>query len=144
MDEVIVVEDRVDAQCRRHVHLMSNIQYTSIDIPYPPDMWMGNCEAGVWHYRADYPYRGVLDIGCIYDGGNFRRLVVWSLDGYELIKVALHDAWNEYVRLFQGAPQHAFIKKLPSIVPNGHEVGGMTLVEAEWMMDCAVAVGRRG
>lgn len=141
MDEVIVVEDRVDAQCVRHVHLMSNIELPCSSVPFPFERGSVTREAGVWHYRAEYPYRGALDVACINGGKNFRRLVVWNLEGYELIKLALYDAWNEYLRLFYGAAQYAFIKKLPANVPNGYEVGGMVLLEAEWMMERAVAVG---
>lgn len=144
MDEVIVIEDRVDVQCVRHVHLMSNIELPCNRIPFPRERGFMTREAGVWHYRAEYPYRGALDVACINNGTNYRRLVVWSLDGYDLIKPALHDAWHEYLRLFHGAPQFAFVRQLPAVVQNGYEVGGMTLIEAEWMLEKAVAVGCKG
>lgn len=141
MDEVIVIEDRVDAQCMRHVHLMSNIELGCTQIPFPLARGSVTREAGVWHYRAEYPYRGALDVACIYNVGNFRRLVVWSLDGYGSVKVALKDAWSEFYKLFGGEPAFAFMRKLPSGVENGHEVGGMILIEAEWMLERSVAVG---
>ena len=141
MDDIIVVEDRVDAHCVRHVHLMSNSDPACRDIPFLLERGSVTREAGVWHYRAEYPYRGALDVACVNSEKKFRRLVVWNLDGYELIKPALYDAWQEYLRIFHGAAQYAFVRCLPAKVPNGYEVGGMTLVEAEWMMENAVAVG---
>jgi len=142
--DVIVVEDRVDMQCVRHVHLMSNIELACTQMPFPLARGSVTREAGVWHYRAEYPYRGALDVGCINNGANFRRLVVWSLEGYDLVKPALNDAWEEYLRLFHGAAQYAFIKEIPAVIQNGHEVMGMTLIEAEWMLDRCVAVGCKG
>lgn len=139
--DVIVVEDHVDQQCIRHVHLMSNSAFNCTPAPFPIGKGAVTQEGGVWHLRVEYPYRGALDFPYACVEGNYRRLVVWSLDGYELIKLALMDAWYEYVRLFHGAPQFAFIKTLPSVVQNGYQIGGMTLMETEWMLEKCVAVG---
>ena len=148
MDDVIVIEDRVDEQCMRHVHLMSNCDFSLTPTTpqggaarLPLGEGMITREAGVWHYRAEYPYRGALDVACINGGANFRRLVVWNLDGYESVKLALYDAMREFSRLFGGMPVCAFMRRLPTGVENGYEIGLMSLMQAEWMLERAVAVG---
>lgn len=142
-EDVIVIDDYVDPQCIRHVHVMSN---TPIDEAMqmrfaPAGVGVVKQEIGAYHFRAQYPYRGVLDIACIGNAKKFRRLVVWNMEGYKSVKMALHDAWKEYCRLFGGKPQYAFVYRLPVGIENGFEVGEMTLIQAEWMLEKCVAVG---
>lgn len=139
-DGVIVVEDRVDMQCMRHVHWMSN---TPIPIP-SPNWGEGSVsqEMGVWHLRAVVPFRGVLDIET--GGGvKFRRFVAWSLDGCGSVREALGQARAEYVLLFGGSPQFGFMRSLPRGVEWFTEFDGLLLLDAEWMLEKCVAVGGR-
>lgn len=161
--ELIVVEDRVDMQCMRHVHWMSNsptpLSSSTTTSPHLPltginggsdVQWVQ--EAGAWHLRAVVPFRGVLDVHA--EGWvKMRRLVAWSLvdggqwtvDGGRLsVREGLREAWRLYVRLFGGEPRFAFMRRLPRGVENCVEVGGMVLLEAEWMLERCVAVGGRG
>lgn len=137
---VIVVEDRVDMQCVRHVHLMSNTP-----IPSPSPQWGEGSvshEMGVWHLRAVVPFRGALDIEA--EGWvKFRRFVVWSLEGCENVREALRQAKAEYERLFGGSPQFGFMRSLPRGVEWFTEFDGLLLLDAEWMLERAVAVGGR-
>jgi len=145
-NNIILIEDRVDLQCMRHLHLMANVQFEPGCLRkygYISGAIVTQ-EAGVWHLRAVHPFRGVADIPAACAVGKVRRLVVWHLDGYPLVKMALHDAWREYCRLFGGHPQFAFMRKLPNGIENGHEVSTMTLLEADWMLGRAVAVGGKG
>ena len=145
MSDVIVVENRVDMQCMRHLHLMSNLEFgRNILRTYGAPNGIATQEIGVWHFRAVYPYRGALDIACVGIEKKFRRLVVWSLQDYASVQVALRDARQEYCRLFGGEPQYAFMSKLPGGIESGHEFGEMTLLQAEWMLERCVAVGGRG
>ena len=140
-EELILIEDRVDEKCVRHVHVMSNVEPACGQIPFPVERGCVTREAGVWHYRAEYPYRGALDVACVNSDKNFRRLVVWSLDGYPSVKAALKDAWSEFCRLFGGEPAFAFMRNLPRGVEPGTEIGTMMLFDAEWMLERCVAVG---
>lgn len=144
--DVIVVEDYVDARCVRHVHLMSNADVAErvlTDYGVERGAWSVAFEAGVIHYRVEYPFRGALDVACINGGENYRRLVVWNMDGYTSVRLALRDAAVKFEDLFCGAPQFAFIRQMPSGVEHGTDVFGMTLIESEWMLERAVAVGGR-
>lgn len=150
MNDIIVVEDRVDGECVRHVHLMSNGDFSLTPThPYralrslPLGEGKVTREAGAWHWRAMYPFRGVLDIET--EGGvKFRRFVVWSLEGCESVRVALKQAKAEYERLFGGSPRFAFMRKLPNGVAWFTEFDGLLLLDAEWMLERCVAVGGRG
>jgi len=141
-EEIIELLNYVDGQCLRHLHLMSNIEFDAACMSrYAAVNGVVTREAGVWHLRAMHPYRGTIDIPAACKEGKIRRLVVWSLAEYASVQVALHDVWREYGRLFGGSPQFAFMRKLPRSVENGHEIGGMILLEAEWMLERCVAVG---
>jgi hypothetical protein len=139
MNEQIVVEDRIDPNGIRHLHVMSN---APISTPPPQEMGRGeiSVEAGVYHLRVFMPVRGVMDFHC--DGWpKFRRLVVWSLEGCPSVTSALQEAAREFGRCFGSRPQFAFVRKLPGAAVNGQDVGDLILLEADWMLERCVAVG---
>lgn len=145
--DVIVVEDRVDMQCVRHIHLMSNTMIADEALwMYGVDFvnWKAALETGVWNYRAVQPYRGVIDIPAACKEGKVRRLVVWNLEGCLSVTMALYDAAHEYERLFGGRAEFGFMKKLPKAAEHGMELGDLILLEAEWMLERCVAVGCKG
>ncbi len=135
----IVVENYVDPHCHRHLHLMAN---SSDALPFV-EKGIITQEAGVWHLRAEYPYRGVLDVECVGNHKKFRRLVVHSLDGCGSVRDAIHAAFTFFWATFRFQPGYVFMKKLPSGVENGQDFEGMVLVEADWMLERCVAVGGR-
>jgi len=157
MKDLIIVENYVDPQCIRHLHLMSNF---FIALP-PGSLERGvlKQETGVWHYRAEYPYRGVLDIACVGSEKKFRRLVVWSLtpplppphlgtngEGKYTIRNALSQAHTFFWSTFRFQPGYAFMRRLPAAAreANDQDVEGMVLLEATWMLEKCVAVGGKG
>lgn len=142
MNDVIVIENYVDSHCMRHLHLMSNFF-----IDRPSASQEGGTlkqEAGAWHYRAIYPYRGILDIACVENEKKFRRLVVWSLSGCESVRQAISQAESYFWATFRFRPGYVFMRRLPTAVDIGHApelLGGMILLEADWMLERCVAVG---
>ena len=149
MSEVIVVENAVTDQCMWRLHFMSNQEFDmEIYMEYGIYGWADmhvTREAGVYHLRAEWPYRGVLDIQA--EGWpRFRRLVVWPLveNGLTLrVSRAILYATAEYTRLFGGIPEYAFVRNLPEGAEFGQDVHGLILLEADWMMRNCVAVGGR-
>src|SRR5512140_3312306 len=119
MDDVIVVENYVDPQCMRHLHLMSNF---FINRP-TAGLERGELrqEAGVWHYRATYPYRGILDVKAACIDGKFRRLVVWSLAGSGSVREALCQAEVYFWAMFRFRPAYGFLRRLPAGVEHGQD-----------------------
>lgn len=163
MNDVIVVENRVDEQCMRVIHLMSNNELCAdavkrYDAPVGAQAEVKQ-EAGVWHLRAAWPYRGILDIQP--EGWpKFRRLIVWSLDGCVSVREAISQAIVAFWLVFKFRPGFVFMRKLPSGVENAaplslsatsphleeHKMGGgdeLILLEADWMLERCVAVGGR-
>lgn len=143
MDDVIRLENYVDAQCVRHVHLMSNVEIGHSTLrPYgmPEDAKVAvGKELGVWHVRASWPYTGILDVQAV-SWPKFRRLVVWNLEGCASVTEAFYHAAMEFERvLYGGKPEFAFMRKLPQGAQE--EVGKMQLFECEWMLERCVAVG---
>ncbi len=145
-NDVIVVENYVDSQCMRHVHLISNAEY-GLDVLtcYGAKTGLASKECGAWHYRATYAYRGPLDIACVGNEKKFRRFVVWNLEGCASVKAAISDACMEFCKLFGGKPQYAFMAKLPKGAVSGQHLAlgvcELDLFEAEWMLEKCVAVG---
>lgn len=162
MDEVIVIENSVSVDGVRRVHLMSNGPLCPADISpeYSGSRYDGRArlldhragylgeseveivkEAGVWHLRAEWPCRGLIQINC--EGWPCpKEFVVWSLAGCASVTAALFGAAKEFERIYEVRPQYAFIRRMPRGVENAHEIGELMLFEAEWMINKCVAVGR--
>lgn len=139
MDTLIVVENYVDSYCIKHLHLMSNF---FIDRPTASaEGGVLKQEAGVWHYRACYPYRGVLDIACVSTPKKFRRLVVWSMEGCGSVREAIAQAASYFWAVFKFQPGYAFIRKMPRTVESGEWLDEIVLLESDWMLNRCVAVG---
>ena len=146
LGEVIELENFVDGQCVRHIHLISNdplrLKPLSPKFGLPPNLGE-ECimkEAGVWHLRAVYPFRGVVDIHSS-QWVKFRRVVAWNLEGCASVREAIGQASMEFERLFHSKPKFVFMNKLPKGVEMFQDVDGMMLLEAEWMLERCVAVG---
>ena len=96
----------------------------------------------IFYGEATWPVREAVDFHC--EGWpKFRRLVVWNLEKCISVTAALHDAADEFERLFGGRASFAFMKKLPKQVENGVEVGDLSLFQSEWMIEHCIALGGR-
>ncbi len=138
-NDVVIVENYVDHQCIRHLHLMAN---SSIALPFL-EKGIITQETGAWHLRVEYPYRGVLDVEAACKHGKFRRLVVWSLEGCGSVRAAIDQAEVYFWTLFRFRPAYGFMKRLPNGAENGQDLDGLILLEADWMLGKCVAVGGR-
>lgn len=141
LNDVIVVENYVDHQCMRHLHLMCNSRDSLL---FAQRMGGGEIKQGngIHYYVAKYPYRGVLDMAvAVSDHKHFRRLVVWNLDGYSSMRKAIQDASTHFWTSFKFKPGYIFIKKLPKGIEHAQEYEEMILLEADWMPSKCIAVG---
>lgn len=157
--DVILIEDRLDGQCVRHVHLMSN-EVIGLEVlrAYGISTVTATVEqgetAGSYWLRASGPCRLVWNVdACV--AGKFRRLVAWSLEGCESVRGAIGGAARDFELIFGFAPKYAFVKRLPRGTEDGMDVSltpspspdgrgeSLILLEAEWMMERCVAVGGR-
>lgn len=138
MAEVIVVEDVVSENCVRRLHLMSN---APIEMSLPAEATVEQTqEAGVYHLRAEWPFKGALSIEA--EGWpQAKRMVAWSFDGCMNVTEALMHASVFYEHTFGRTPQYGFLRRLPSGVEEGRETGPLLVFSAEWMLEGAVVVG---
>ncbi len=159
MAEVIEIENFLDGQCVRHVHLMSNEEIgrnilRPYGIPATTAIIMKGETAGSYFVKAEWLYRGVWDVDAACRVGKFRRLVVWNLEGYEHVREAVNHAAIYFHAMFGGDAQFGFMRKLPKGIEHGMEIsltpspspegrGELMLLEAEWMLERCVAVGGR-
>lgn len=145
--EVIVVVDRLDGQCVRHVHLMSNeeigheVLHAYGIVQTTATIEVGK-EIGAYFVKASGPCKLVWNVNAAADG-KFRRLVAWSLVGCDSVREAMRGAARDFERIFGFAPKYVFMRKLPRGTENCMDVDGMILLEAEWMLETCVAVGGR-
>ncbi len=162
MAEVIEIENIVTRDCRRVIHLMSNRELTVEDLaafapqphplPHPPfghppqmsTFGEGKVEivqeAGVWHLRAEWPFRGALHLHA--EGWpQVKTMVAWPFAGCVNMIEAFMQASVYFEDAFRQKPRFGFVRKLPSGVEHGREVGPLMVFEADWALDKAVVVG---
>lgn len=137
---IVIVEDYVDRRCIRHVHIKCDRKFIVNPRTFPAGKGEMTEQDATWHFHAEYPYRGYLDIAYAGSEKKFRTAVVWNLEGYTSLKLAFLDARDEYKRLFGRCPQYGFMREMPVKLENGIELGGMIILEAPWMLEKSVAV----
>lgn len=148
MAGVIVIEDRLDEQCMRHVHLMGNEPIDEaglhpFGIPSTTAIIERGETAGSHFVKVELPFRGIWNVDAACREGKFRRLVLWHLDGFVSIRDAITRAEYEFAHLFGFAPGYVFIKQLPRGAFHCQDVDGMLLLEVDWMLERSIAVGGR-
>jgi hypothetical protein len=144
MNEIIELENIVNDDGMCVVHLMSNFELTvdalkKYNAPVDAKIEITK-EAGVHHILATWLMRGALKITA--EGWPVPKIfVMWNLEGYKSVKMAIHDAAKHYQDIYGVRPEYAFIRKLPNEIENGIEVDDLMLFKADWMVRKCVAVG---
>jgi len=138
MDEVIEIENYIDANCVRHLHLMSNVEFGPDDLSLPDGVpHTVTKEAGVYHLRASWKAREAF-AGTMRGSDRWERLVVlWHIDGK--ISTCARDAAHEFMRVFGRVPDFAAVCKIPRAaeqssldidIPLGDGLEPLALVES--------------
>ncbi|NUQ86293.1 MAG: hypothetical protein HUU11_16430 [Anaerolineales bacterium] len=111
MDEVIEVENYIDDQFVRHVHLMSNSQGFDANLPAGVTPTVTK-EAGVYHLRASWAAREAF-AGTMRGKDRIeRQIVLWALNG-ERVSKCIRDAAAEFGRVFSRRPSFAAVRSYP-------------------------------
>lgn len=111
MGEVIEVENYIDGQWMRHVHLMSNDETFDIVLPEYASPTI-NKETGVWHMRASWAAREAF-AGTMRGGDRIeRQIVLWALNG-ERVSVCIREAAQEFWKVFGRQPEFAAMYSYP-------------------------------
>jgi hypothetical protein len=127
MNEIIEVENYVDAQGVRRLHLMCNAEIRVDDLEPPyllPDGVNAEVkrEAGAWHLRAEWRAREAF-AGTM--RGSDRRewqVVLWALEKGDRIGAATQEATVLFRRAFGRHPQFAAVRRFPQGVDDLAEI----------------------
>lgn len=147
MNDVIELENRIDEQGMRVVHLMANRPLTATDLIgyWPPEGARVETarEAGVHHLRAEWTHVEIVEVR------PGQRYVLRQIRKGERVSEAVGAAVRDYLRAFGHGPQYAYLRRLPRGVPIGYAIRYLGweifLLQAdEWLPDGQVAVGEPG
>lgn len=111
MDDVIEVENYIDGQWMRHVHLMSNDENAEVDLPVYASPVITK-EGGVWHVRASWAAREAFAGTLRGDDRIERQIVLWAFSG-QRVSVCIRDAAREFWKVFCRQPDFAAVHEYP-------------------------------
>lgn len=127
MGEIIEIENYIDAQWVRHLHLMSNEEFdltaalsqegdgvlARYGVPAGVQVEVKK-EAGVYHFRAEWEARGAF-AGTMYGSDRReRQIVLWAMKPGERVSVSVQEAAVLFCRTFARNPKFAAVKVYPS------------------------------
>lgn len=151
MAEEIVIENRIDENGIRHLHVMSDkpISDRWRQMLFPENTTRGFViyqdklyvdDVRLHHLELAFTAIGIVDVHA--EGWpKFRRMIMRPLVEGDRMSLVIEAAVFEFAKRFHFWPGYAFTHKLPREVENGVEVSDVLLFEAEWMIPRYVAVG---
>lgn len=119
MDEIIEVENYVDANGIRFLHLMSNEDIDVDDFENPawliPDGVDVNCskEAGAYHLRATWRARQSFFGMMRGSDRHEKQMALWALESGDRISVGVHEATVLFRKAFGRNPNFAAVRTYP-------------------------------
>jgi len=141
MDEIIEVENYVDAHGTRFLHLMSNSEISVGDLEPP---WIVPAdvnakltrEAGAFHLRAEWLAREAFAGLMRGSDRRERQMVLWAMKKGDRISTSVVDAAVEFRKAFARNPSYAAVRVFPTGVEDDCEIeiGGGRLVA---LVECA-------
>lgn len=142
--EVIIVEDAINRDWWRKLHVMANSE-EALE-PYKawiPDDGLGTSinvskQAGSWHLRAAWPVRERIDLPTPL---GFWPMIAWYV-GDGRVSQAIFDGGVAFSLAFGFEPVYAYVLEIPSKGEEFMDVYGMTLMRAGWVPGGFVAVAR--
>lgn len=141
MDEIIEIENYVDAKGMRYLHLMSNAE---IDIEELDDPWMipdgvntkSTHEAGVFHLRATWQAKQAFAGTMRGSDRRERQMVLWVIEQGDRVSACVRDATVQFRKAFGRNPNFAALRAIPKGVVDDCfiEIGGGQSVA---LVECA-------
>lgn len=123
MAEIVEVENSLDADWKRVLHLMSNEEIVAAEIENP--LWCVpeyakvsySFEAGVHHMRAEWEPRGAF-VGTMYfSDRRERQVVIWAMQQGERISEVAVKAAKMFAKIWGRSPSFVAV----SVYPQGAE-----------------------
>lgn len=149
MSNVIILKNDVDKGWNIHLHVMAakleNLQ-DWVDEKYPGHQFEPMIDdLRMWHIKASWPAQDMIEYRHATGQNTFVRwpLVAWSYAGQRVSEAMV--AAGEVFALSTGLePVFAFIHDVPAKASEFVEVKGICLVQADWVPNGFLAVGRGG
>lgn len=145
MSGAIVLEHEIDRDWWRRLHVMANTEGELEPFrALIPTVGPGNVvvckEAGAWHLRGYAPIRARIDLRVPL--GIWPMVAWWVGEGK--VSTAMVEGGAAFALAFGLDPVYAFIRQIPARAQEFVEVGGVTLVRADWVPENFIAVARGG
>lgn len=144
MDEIIEIENYIDHEYVRHLHLISNLETFMVNLPVGVEPKITR-EAGVYHLRASWKAKDAFAGTMRGEDRRERQIVLWHIDGR--LSECAREAAREFMRVFCRAPIYAAVWKIPRVadlpggdidIPLGDGFEPLALVESaevpEWFV----------
>ena len=136
MGNAVVVEDRIDAEWWRRIHVMANAEgdlasvRDGVPVDGPNVTMRVQHDGGCWHLRAWWPVRGQINLQT--------PVGVWPMVGWFVghdsrVSQAIFDAGVAFALAFDRHPMYAFVQEIPARVEEFMDVYGLCLVRGEWV-----------
>lgn len=96
---------------------------------------------GLYYLEFSWPCREAISLQC--EGWKCaREMVLWKLAPGERVSEVLKQMMALFGERFKGFPDYAFMRKLPKTIENGFELDDVMFIEAEWVPQGCIALGK--
>lgn len=149
-NDVVVLENRVDADWNIHLHVMAAKQDDLqgwVDEHYPEHPFeLAVDELRMWHIRALWPARNLVELQIPLTPFDVVRwpVVAWRVGAGERVSEAMVEAGTIFALSTGRDPMFAFTRRMPLQAEEFVDVKGISLVQADWVPNGFLAVGRGG
>ena len=149
MSNVVILKNDVDKDWNIHLHVMAakleDLQ-DWVDENYPGHPFeLKIDDLRMWHIKATWPARDMIEYRHATSKNTFLSwpFVAWSYTGQRVSEAMV--AAGEVFALATGLePMFAFIREIPARASEFTEVKGICLMQADWVPNGFLAVGRGG
>lgn len=144
MSDLMVLEDVIDAEWWRQLHVMAGSDGALLPYKERVPSWgtvkMRPDEMRLHHLKATWPAREPISLRVPL---GVWPMVAWWI-GDDRVSQAMIDGGEAFALAFGMDPGYAFIRRIPAKAHEFVEVGGITLVRADWVPEHFIAVARGG
>jgi hypothetical protein len=150
MSDVAVIENRLDAAWNVHFQAMAARRESLaafVDQAYPLRSFaFEQDELRMWQVKARWPAQDFVEVQFAVTPFDLAHwpLVAWHVAPGQKVSAAMVDAGVAFALATGKDPMYAFTRAIPAQAGEGMEVQGIMLVQADWVPNGFLAVGRGG
>lgn len=150
MNDAVVLENRLDERWYVHFHAMAARQddlAAFAESAYPLRSFVyRQDDLRMWRVQERWPAQDFVELQFAVTPSDLVRwpLVAWHVAPGQKVSAAMADAGVAFALATGQDPTFAFSRVIPSQASEGVEVQGIMLVQADWVPNGFLAVGRGG